>query len=73
MFLTLGLYIMPPDKVEVEPSFVVAVLICRAQAQGFMKNGERSTMKTNFPIADQIQEVQGTHKRQPTHQQQCLV
>ena len=24
MFLTLGLYIMPPDKVEVEPCFVGA-------------------------------------------------
>ena len=35
MFLTLGLYIMPPDKVEVEPCFVVAALISRAQAQGF--------------------------------------
>ena len=49
MFLTLGLYVMPPDEVEVEPSFVVAVLICPAQNQGFMKNGERSTMKPNFP------------------------
>ena len=35
MFLTLGLYIMPPDKVEVEPCFVVAALISPAQAQGF--------------------------------------
>ena len=29
----LGLYIMPSDKVEVEPCFVVAALIIRAQAQ----------------------------------------
>ena len=27
MFLTLGLYVVPPDKVEVEPCFVVAALI----------------------------------------------
>ena len=39
MFLTLGLYLMPPDKVEVEPCFVVAALIGRAQAQDFIKNG----------------------------------
>ena len=32
-FLTLGLYVMPPDNVEVEPRFVVAALIGRAQAQ----------------------------------------
>ena len=49
MFLTLGLYIMPPDKVEVEPCFMVAALISRAQAQGFMRNGER-TVKPNFPV-----------------------
>ena len=40
MFLTLGLYIMPPDKVEVEPCFVAA-LISRAQAQGCMRKGEK--------------------------------
>ena len=39
MFLTLGLYVMPPDKVEVEPCFVVAALIRRAQAQDFVRNG----------------------------------
>ena len=49
MFLTLGLYIMPPDKVEVEPCFVGAALIGRAQAQGFTRNGE-STMKPYFPV-----------------------
>ena len=34
MFLTLGLYVMPPHKTQVEPRFVVAALIGRAQAQG---------------------------------------
>ena len=36
ILLTLGRYVMPPDKVEVEPCFVVAALIGRAQAQDFM-------------------------------------
>ena len=49
MFLTLGLYVMPPNKVEVEPYFVVAALIGRAQAQDFMRNGE-STMMQYFPV-----------------------
>ena len=49
MFLTLVLYVMPPDKVEVEPCFVVAALIGRAQAQDFVRNGER-TMKPYFPV-----------------------
>ena len=31
--ITLGLKIMPSDKVEVEPCFVLAALIIRAQAQ----------------------------------------
>ena len=49
MFLTLGLFIVSPDKVEVEPCFVVAALIGRAQAQDFVRNGE-STVKPNFPM-----------------------
>ena len=49
MFLTLGLYVMPPDKVEVEPCSVVAALIGRAQAQDFTRNGE-STMKPYFTV-----------------------
>ena len=49
MFLTLGLYVMPPDKVDVEPCFVVAALIGRAQAQDFMRNGE-STIKPYLPV-----------------------
>ena len=63
MFLTLWLYIMPPDKVEVEPCFVVAALISRAQAQGVMRNGER-TVKPNFPVPirfRRFQEPTGDH------------
>ena len=48
MFLTLGLYVIPSYKVQVEPCFVVAALIGRAQAPGFMRNVE-STMKPNVP------------------------
>ena len=50
MFFTLGLFIMPPDKVEVEPCFVVAALISRAQAQDFARKGE-STRKPYFPVS----------------------
>ena len=49
VLLTLGLYIMPPDKVEVEPCFVVAAVISQAQAHDFMRNGE-STMEPYFPV-----------------------
>ena len=56
MFLTLGLFIMPPNKVEVEPCFVVAALISRADAKSFMRNGERRR-EAELCSADQNQEV----------------
>ena len=65
MFLTLGLHVMPPDKVEEEPCFVVAALIGRAQAQDFMRNGE-STKKPYFPVPIGFRRLEGTHKRQPS-------
>ena len=58
MFITLVLYIMPPNKVEVEPRFVVAALISRAdakssiiraQAQHVARN-EENTMKPYFSV-----------------------
>ena len=49
VFLTLGLFIMPPNKVEVEPCFVVAALISRADAKSFMRNGE-CAVKPSFPV-----------------------
>ena len=49
MFLNLGLYIVPPDKIEVKPWFVVAASVVRAQAQDIVRNSER-TMKPNFPV-----------------------
>ena len=49
MFLTSGLSVMPPNKVEVEPYFVVAALIGRAQLQDLLRNGE-SNMKPYFPV-----------------------
>ena len=52
---------MPSDNVEVEPRFVVAALIGRAQAQDFMRNGE-STMKPNFPVPIGFRTFMG-----PTH------
>ena len=63
MFLTLGLYVMPPDKVEVEPCFVVAALIGGAQAQNFTRNRRRHH-EAVLSSADRIQAV-STHKRQP--------
>ena len=49
MFIMLGLYFLPSDKVEVEPCFVVAALIIRAQAQDITEKRE-GTMKPNFPV-----------------------
>ena len=49
MFLTLGLNVLPIDEVEVEPLLVVAAMIGRAQAQGFMENGE-CAVKPSFPV-----------------------
>ena len=49
MFLTLGLYVAPSGGVGVEPCFVVAALIGRAQAQGYQE--------AELSSADQIQEV----------------
>ena len=40
VFLTVRLFIAPPDKVEVEPCFVVAALIGRTDTKSFMGYGE---------------------------------
>ena len=58
---TLGLYIMQPDKVEVEPCFVVAALIIRAQAQDIAVNRE-STMKPYLPLSIRFRRF-----KKPTH------
>ena len=58
VFLTLALFIVPPNKVEVEPCFVVAALISRADAKSFMENGEwRMRREAELSSADPIQEV----------------
>ena len=44
VFLTVSLFIAPPNKVVVG-----AALIGRANAKSFMENGE-CTGKTNFPV-----------------------
>ena len=49
VFLTVELFIAPPDKVGVEPCFVVAALIGRADAKSFPGNGE-CAVKPNFPV-----------------------
>ena len=49
MFLTLWLNVLPIDEVEVEPRFVVAALIGRAQAQDNTENRE-GTMKPYLPL-----------------------
>ena len=49
VFLTVKLFVAPPDKVEVEPSFVVATLVGRADTKCFVGNGEYSVL-TNFPL-----------------------
>ena len=54
-FFTVGLFIAP-DKVEVDPCFVVRALIGRADAKSFMGNGE-CAVKPNFSSADLIREV----------------
>ena len=61
MFLTLALYITPPDKVEVEPCFVVATLISRAQAKRLHEEW-RMHREAELSSADPIQAVQGTHR-----------
>ena len=38
VFLTVRLFVAPPHKVEVEPCFVVAALIGRADAESLMRN-----------------------------------
>ena len=48
--LTLELKIMPSDKVEVEPCFVLAALIIRVQAQDIAVNRE-GTMKPYPPLS----------------------
>ena len=65
MFVTLGLNVLPIDKVELEPCFVVAALVGRADAESFMRNGE-STVLTNFPVPIGFRRFKGTHKRQPS-------
>ena len=50
VFLTVKLFIAPPDKVEVEPCFVVAALIGRADAKSFMKNGKCAVDPNNFIV-----------------------
>ena len=49
MFLTVRLFTAPPGKVGVEPCFVVAALIGRADAKSFPGNGE-CAVKPNFPV-----------------------
>ena len=49
-FLTLGLYIMPSDKVEVESCSAVAALIIRAQGQDITVNRE-GAMKPYLPLS----------------------
>ena len=61
MFLTQGLYVMPPDNVEVEPCFVMAALIGRAQALHIAVNRE-GTMKPYFPLSIAFRRFQ-----KPTH------
>ena len=44
VFLTVWLFVAPSDEVEVEPVFVVAALISRADTKCFMVNGERAML-----------------------------
>ena len=72
MLITLEVYIIPPDKVGVDPCFVVAALIGRTQAQGFIREW-RKHHETEIPSAGRIQVVLGTHKRQPSYMELLLV
>ena len=49
VFLTVEMFIAPPDKVEVEPCFVVAALVGRADAKSFMGKKE-CAVKPTFPV-----------------------
>ena len=53
VFLTVRLFVAPSDKVEVEPGFVVATLVSRADTKSFMGNGE-SAVLTNLPLSIRI-------------------
>ena len=58
------LFTAPPDKAEVEPCFVVAALIGRADAKSFMEDGE-CAVKPNFPVPIRFRRL-GIRKRPPT-------
>ena len=47
------LFVAPIDKVEVEPGFVMATLVSRADTMSFVVNGECSVL-TNFPLSIRI-------------------
>ena len=64
MFLTLGLYIMSADKVEVDVMHGGDSFDQSDASQDCMRNGESPTKSNWLSSGDQIQEVKGTHKRQ---------
>ena len=64
VFLTVWLFVAPSDKVEVEPGFVVATLISRADTKSFMGNGECAVL-TNFPLSIRIRRFEESTNVRP--------
>ena len=56
VFLTVRLFVAPPDKFEVEPGFVVATLVSRADTESFMGNGE-CVVLMNFPVSSKFRRL----------------
>ena len=56
-FFAVRLFVAPFDKVEVEPGFVVATLVSRADTKSFMGNGDCAEL-TNFPLFFRIRRSQ---------------
>ena len=53
VFFEVWLFVAPFDKIEVEPGFVMATLVSRADTKSFMENGECAVL-TNFPLPIRI-------------------
>ena len=64
VFFAVWLFVAPFDKVEVEPGFVMATLVSRAETQSFMVNGECAEL-TNFPLSIRIRRFEESTNVRP--------
>ena len=63
-FFVVRLFVAPIDKVEVEPGFVMATLLSRADTKSFMENGECAVL-TNFPSSIRIRRFEESTNVRP--------